>query len=156
MSWAASRPAFTLFIFCAVVRESRVEVSDGHPGHAPSSSVVSACACCQACRSPSPQLRNIRRSAGSGCDCAAMTASSSRSGSKPKMVGSDRAVSPATRGLCTESERQQEKRKDRKRTYGCPVLEKASTKRRKKAIFSASAGVISHSFSNFSPSAGDL
>ncbi len=60
-SWAASRPAF---MFCVVVRESHVEVSDRHPGHAPSSSVVSACACCRVCRSPSLQLRNIRRSAG--------------------------------------------------------------------------------------------
>ncbi|KAI9432446.1 hypothetical protein H4582DRAFT_1995048 [Lactarius indigo] len=59
--------------------------------------VAPMCVRCQACASSSPPLRNIQKCANNGCPCAArvnieLEARSSKTGTKSKMVGLDRAM----------------------------------------------------------------
>jgi len=58
---------------------------------------MSACTCCQVCRSSSPPLRNIQRSAKNGCERAARTALSLKSGLKLNTVGLDTTVAIMSR-----------------------------------------------------------
>ena len=80
---------------CVCVCVKKAEVGEGY-GNAPNLAETSALARCQVRRSSGPPLRNIRRSAKSGCDFVARTASSLNSGSKSNSAGLDRPVAIAS------------------------------------------------------------
>jgi hypothetical protein len=77
-------------------RVSRRILHSSCSGFRPNVEETSGCARCQARRSSRPPLRNIRRSAKSGCDLAERTASSLKSGSKSSTAGSESAVAIAS------------------------------------------------------------
>ena len=101
-SWAASRPTF--FYISRKHRrgghsggkKKREKKREKRDGCAPNVEETSACARCHVWRSSTPPLKNIRRSAKSGCDLVATTASSLKSGSKSNTVGLDSAVAIAS------------------------------------------------------------